>query len=312
MISRFDSRGRFARYKLHVTRRDELRLMEPLGSKPKFWTLLPDEEMPWLFKYARVGTGEDWAEKLASEIGMLLGLPTARVELAENDGRAGVLVESIVPHRRDVKRGQLLTLGELIHGNEILSGSIPGYDRQKQWGQAAHTYQNIVTSLQSAVPTSQRLEIKVALCGLLVLDAIIGNTDRHHENWALLRTMTEPPGIGLSPSYDHASSLGRELTDVKRGQWLRQRTVPDYVRRGHGAIFGQATGKHPDNPLELLRWVARNDAAAVQPWLVRCRAISEGHVIDLLDRVSDEAMSDVAKDFCRAFLCYTLNEIREL
>ena len=38
---------------------------EPLGSKRKFWLRLSTDKQPWLFKYARGGTGEAWAEKIA-------------------------------------------------------------------------------------------------------------------------------------------------------------------------------------------------------------------------------------------------------
>jgi hypothetical protein len=47
--------------------------------------------------------------------------------------------------------------------------------------------------------------------GYLMLDALIGNTDRHHENWGA-RVLA---GLGngrrmavLAPTYDHASSEG--------------------------------------------------------------------------------------------------------
>ena len=50
--------------------------------------------------------------------------------------------------------------------------------------------------------------------GYLMLDALIGNTDRHHENWGIMTGRGRPQV--LAPTYDHASSLGRELSDQKR------------------------------------------------------------------------------------------------
>ena len=43
---------------------------EQLGSKSKFWIARDAER--WLFKEARENTGEDWAEKVASEVAQLL------------------------------------------------------------------------------------------------------------------------------------------------------------------------------------------------------------------------------------------------
>ena len=45
---------------------------EQLGSKPKFWVLLNRKR--WLFKEACPNTDEDWAEKVAAEIGREIGI----------------------------------------------------------------------------------------------------------------------------------------------------------------------------------------------------------------------------------------------
>lgn len=44
---------------------------------------------------------------------------------------------------------------------------------------------------------------------------MIGNVDRHHENWGILRKRVDGEWYGrLAPTFDHASSLGRELVDT--------------------------------------------------------------------------------------------------
>jgi hypothetical protein len=52
-----------------------------MGSKRKFW-FRDEHDRAWLFKYARSGSGEDWAEKIAAELAAALGLPCAYAELA--------------------------------------------------------------------------------------------------------------------------------------------------------------------------------------------------------------------------------------
>jgi hypothetical protein len=50
-----------------------------------------------------------------------------------------------------------------------------------------------------------------------MLDALIGNTDRHHENWGLvLQGTSDHQDLRLAPTFDHASSLGRNETDERR------------------------------------------------------------------------------------------------
>jgi hypothetical protein len=48
---------------------------EQLGSKPKFWFIRNGER--WLFKERRPNTGEDWAEKLASDIARQINVGAA-------------------------------------------------------------------------------------------------------------------------------------------------------------------------------------------------------------------------------------------
>jgi hypothetical protein len=69
---------------------------EVLGRNPKVWVREPgggsDRQRDWLFKPVVVAAnghrqGEDWAEKIVSELGRSLGVPCAEVQLAV---RAGV------------------------------------------------------------------------------------------------------------------------------------------------------------------------------------------------------------------------------
>jgi hypothetical protein len=80
----------------------------------------------------------------------------------------------------------------------------------------------------------------------LVLDALIGNTDRHHMNWGVL----DDPGSPrvLAPTFDHASSLGFLLSDEQRNLRLDttdpRQTVEAYASRSEQLLrrFAWACG----------------------------------------------------------------------
>jgi hypothetical protein len=101
--------------------------IEQLGSKPKFWVVLDGKR--WLFKEVRPGTGEDWAEKVAAELADRLCIQAAAVELAQYEERRGCVSRSFV----DVSAGQAL-----VHGNEVLSLRVTGYDKEKVFRQPPH------------------------------------------------------------------------------------------------------------------------------------------------------------------------------
>lgn len=146
---------------------------EALGSKEKFWYLPSPEpgSKDWLFKFPRPNTGEHWAEKIAAEIAALMQVPHARVELALFNGRQGSASESFVDR---AKRP------DLVHGNEILAGQVTGYDPKRRFRQADHTLENILAAIAGAFIGGAPARVLTTLSSYMVLDAVIGNTDRHH------------------------------------------------------------------------------------------------------------------------------------
>src|SRR5690606_22377951 len=143
-----------------------------------------------MVKLAREGTGEDWSEKLAYEIGKRCGVPCARVDLARVAGRPAVLCWDFLAHR-----GPTLSVdASLIHGNELLMKRYPGYPADRSYGVAKHTLGAVMEVLQGCGPARARSGLTTgkdafdSFVGYLMLDALIGNTDRHHENWGVIST----------------------------------------------------------------------------------------------------------------------------
>jgi hypothetical protein len=65
--------------------------------------------------------------------------------------------------------------------------------------------------------------------GYVVLDAWVANRDRHDNNWAVLRPITlSADPLRLCGSYDHASSLGFNVTDEERSVRLADRGKVSY------------------------------------------------------------------------------------
>ena len=185
-----------------------------MGSKKKFWyRSAARHRTHWLFKYPKPDTREHWAEKIAAELAAILGTRHAAVELA--------IVKS---ERGSTTRSFVVDGLELVHGNQILKASVPGYNPEKKFGQADHTLDNALTALDGIFTLdTAKHKAKSYFAEYLVLDAVIGNTDRHHENWGMLRQRHDLEWLQfLAPSFDHASSLGRELVDDRRASLLKR------------------------------------------------------------------------------------------
>lgn len=271
--------------------------VEHLGSKAKFWFKWNEEN--WLFKEAREHSGEDWSEKVASEIARLLGLPTHRAELAVAAGKRGCAVRSFLTDYP----------GDLVHGNELLGGFITGYDKDKQRGQAEHTFDNIVAVIEKMFPDEkERRAAAIRMVGYLVFDALVGNTDRHHQNWgAVLTFRRDEDGFRtlhtqLAPTFDHASSLGRELTDEARLRHLRDGTLLRYIHKGKGGIFENGSSKAGMSPIALAAMLANRYPEFFGPWRSRIENLSLDAVREIIWRVPGERISEPGREFALSFV----------
>lgn len=291
---------------------------EQLGSKEKFW--FRQDGKLWLFKEARViktssgevPTGEDWAEKVAAEIAHLLNIPAATVELADFAG-----------HRGCASLNFTTPAQQLMHGNEVMAGYLQDYDPEMRFQQSSHTVENIIKAIRAMFPKANEHRIVLRqLASYLVLDALIGNTDRHHENWGLLWQVlvnidefSEAARLekqyDIAPSFDHASSLGRELLDEKRIDILRRAAVEVYVRKGKGGVFFPE-GKRGANPLALVESTADEYPDYFQPTLAALRGVPLMNLTDILDRVPHDRISDVGRAFAKEMLRVAYESLRRI
>jgi len=279
---------------------------EAMGSKDKFW-FRDDDGPEWLFKFPQANTGQHWSEKIAAEVADQLDILHARVELALFQDVRGSATESFARDGR-----------ELVHGNQVMAGSVLGYDPGKQFRQSDHTLENILLSLERIfLSADARKRAKEQLADYLVLDALIGNTDRHHENWGILRKRTESGWLGwMAPTFDHASSLGRELVDDSAGKCRRrllaEGRMAQYAEKAPGAIFWQATDKHGISPLELVRCAAALHPELFGPALKRLVKLDRATLQGIVRRVPIDWMSELARDFAVELMCYTLEQLRRI
>ncbi len=292
---------------------------EPMGSKENDWFLRPDSQL-WLYKQRREGTGEDWAEKCASHLCDYLGLPHAVVELAGWRVTQGIATLNFVPKGAD-----------LVHGNEKLAVLDPGYPghgsgTRRFLRTPQHTIRRVFEALSVDPvdpppgwnpPSGIRSGADVFV-GYLLLDAWIGNTDRHHGNWGFLSIPEEGSSrLCLAPTFDHASSLGRNESDEKRAMRLTKKdqgfSVHAYaVEKCRSALYDSEGDRKPLTTIDAFGRGANIVPAAALVWLAQLAAISEGDIRELFGRIPPERISAPAADFAMSMLAVTANALKEL
>ena len=282
---------------------------ELLGTKDKDWFGRSQKHWYWncegtrfLYKAGREGTGENWSEKVACELCKLLGLPHAEYDLAIYHGKKGVITPSFVPE------GARLELG-----NEILAHYVSGYEKIKRFSQTQHTLMRVFKLVG-------RKEVKLPIgflgfdnvnsatdvfVGYLMLDAWIANQDRHHENWGYVIELSNG-SIHLAPTFDHASSLGRNESDATRERRLTTSDVGmsmlRYVERAKSAFYWTSNDTKPLLTIDAFIKAAQIRKDASRSWLQQLDKISSSDTRAIIDRVPEEEMSDTAKEFTQRIL----------
>ncbi|WP_437486613.1 hypothetical protein WME75_04050 [Sorangium sp. So ce1014] len=271
---------------------------EQLGSKRKFW--FRDGPGRWsLFKLGR--ENEDWSEKVGTELARLLGLPCASVELAECDGRAGIVSPSFLSNG-----------DRLVHGNELLLHIDPGYPGAGQYHVRQHTVDAVMGALDEfrAMPWEtiepfipETFGAQGVFVGYLLLDAWIGNSDRHHENWAVVQRGSQR---FLAPSYDHASSLGRNEQVEKIERRLVGRdsrfTVDLYASKCRSAFYLSQGMTRPMTTRDAFEHARSLYPEAARYWLSRLVDIDDSVVAGVWDRVPGERCSVPHRRFAERIL----------
>jgi len=281
---------------------------EQMGSKAKLW-VLDDKGQRWLFKERRHDHGEDWAEKLAAEIAELLGISHARIELASREEKAGIIALDFLTNRRSV---------QLMHGNELLVQAVANYPAKgPNFTTTEHTVERALAVLQQkfiALGAFKGCPAGITAAaeefvGYLMLDALVGNTDRHHENWAIIVAQTGRDGIieaELAPLYDTASCLGRERIDEDRTRRLSGKpgapTFEAYWKKMPSRWFRAPDDEKHLHPIDAFKLAARHYPAAARIWLEQCARFTDIAIDALIAEIPAERISGPARRFAKRML----------
>jgi HipA-like C-terminal domain len=276
----------------------EITNVETSGAEAKFWLEEPDTERHWLFKSVTIKNGhvhgEDWAEKAASHLGRLMGIPCAQVELAVRGEAVGSISANLRPALYQMQPGQVV----------LESCRAPGYVHHSRGKlHPGHSLENIRDALAGAMaPPSSEVPFNASafdiFAGYVLFDAWIANQDRHDNNWSVLIPITATAGpMLLSGSYDHARSLAFNEQDIRRETLLNQSDgVAGWCARGKANRF-EGRPKLAEAATTALRLASTE---AREYWPEQLRRVSDGDARQVLSRVP--RMSDVARMFATKLL----------
>lgn len=177
---------------------------EGSGRGKKTWLINKETGQIGLFKYPKIHsdgetlTTEYISEHLAYQIGKLINIETAVIDIGYYNNDLGCISYDIINDHEN---------SFIIEGNVFLSNKYPLYDKESFCNQEDNKYYNINQIIESA-PIADCMPIYK----MLILDFIIGNSDRHHNNYAFIKNEITDR-YTFCPLYDNGSSLCCRITD---------------------------------------------------------------------------------------------------
>ena len=154
------------------------------GTRAKKYLQSPEGKF-YYFKRSQLKSGKDyrfefWSEIIAYELGVMLGFNILKYDIAIDGEIMGCISESMINSENQ----------ELVEGVKYLQAFSPKYDPTLKDHQHWYTFDLIENALTSAGIS----EFTNSILEIIVFDSLIGNGDRHQENWAVItkqRLITE-------------------------------------------------------------------------------------------------------------------------
>lgn len=164
---------------------------EGSGRSEKIWLQNPETGQTGLFKLKKdIGTTDHVSECIAYEIAQLLGIPCAKFELGMYHGKEGSMSYNIIKNSNQI----------LVEGIYFITLIYPEYDPE-QFIDIVTKHRYSVEMVKRAIESFVSIE---SFLKMLMFDYLIGNSDRHQNNWAII---IEDGKMEWSPLYDNSSSL---------------------------------------------------------------------------------------------------------
>lgn len=274
------------------------------GASEKIWLMEPLTNKTGLFKYPKVKdkekniiTGEFWAEKLASELAKILGIKCNDVDIGYYKGRIGTMSYNLID---GVK--------VLTEGVVFIEKKYPNYNKDKLLDEDSGKKYSL-QMIKDCLP-----EYFKSILSMILFDALIGNSDRHHSNWGIIYELNED-GIynHFSPLYDNGSSLCAYVNEEDIDKLFKDKMMYNALLDTKSKSAIGWNEKRPIRHFELIKNIKNNYYNETVDYVKNIKnKITRKLVSEILNNFTDDMISKRMKDLLLKFILDRRNKILEI
>lgn len=280
------------------------------GKGKKIWLTNPNNEKAcgW-FKYVKktyskqdkvedIPTFENVSEKIAELIAKELKINNAKIDIGTYYNDIGCLSYNILKDRHT-----------MTEGVAYISRKYPKYDVSNGIDLESGEYYCLDMILESLSDE----ELKKEFLKVMIFDFIIGNSDRHSNNWAIIKTKSGKEYF--APLYDNGSSLcslilESELDSYLGKDKLKLKSLVDSKSRTLIRINGKEK-KIPTHK-EVLKYLYKNYYEETKEFTgLVVKKLNEEKINDILRNVS-KYISHRRSELLRKFLMEKIKILKEI
>lgn len=273
---------------------------EGSGRSEKIWLQNPNTGQIGLFKFKKdIGTTDHVSECIAYKIAQLLEIPCAKFELGIYRGREGSMSYNIIENPEQI----------LVEGIYFITLIYPGYNSEKFIDSNTHhrySVEMVKKSIERFVPIESFLK-------MLMFDYLIGNSDRHQNNWALLLEKKE---MRWSPLYDNSSSLCAYISEDQIESYFgkdknRWRSLVD--TKSKSLLRCQVSDEKRPTHLTVLKYIKENYFGETYDFAKKIiTVLTEEKIYDILKQYSTAELSDHKKKLIYRYLLAKREMLKEV
>lgn len=237
------------------------------GSRPRLTLVHKKTRQKFIFKTYSHNSREVWAECLASHLGKVFTIDIQQVVIKRSPAGLTRAMRKAAPSiPRNWKAIGTLARNIFPQGQEITYGM-----NVVQTPSDPLSLEEIEKRIRAQYYAPDDLLDKFA--EMVVFDAMIGNMDRHHENWGIVETIKYKQQLLLdkrqivserwfTPLFDHGSSLMFELSEEKVVQYLQddELFVQKYIMGGPYSFVCMPNGQYK-NVFDVIKFHITNKTA---------------------------------------------------